>query len=93
MYILVFSVVKSSLCLRQQSGGSGARRSEAGAGGEEDGAAEGGVGHQLGVRREAKQALLFQTVAGHLQRAGSGGRTGNTHKHLHIYNYINIRNL
>lgn len=47
------------LCFRQEVGGSGARRSEAGADREEAGAAEGGVRDQPVVCWEAKQAHLF----------------------------------
>ena len=52
------------LCLRQEVGGRGARRSEAGADGQRDGAAEGGVGGQPEPRWQAQQAHLLQTVAG-----------------------------
>lgn len=60
---------KDCLCVfRQEVGGSGAWRSEAGADREQEGAAEGGFRDQPGVCWEAKgKTHLFQTVAGCLQ--------------------------
>lgn len=52
------------LYLRQEVSGGGARCSEAGADGEEDGAAEGGVRGQPELRWKAQQTHLLQTVAG-----------------------------